>query len=92
MIDAHRLLDWSPLVRLLRVKAGLTQAQLAQKLKVQEGTVRRWEHGLRQPSLEMLDALSSACGYRVTFGVSLLPRGTGEEGLAAFLEDDEVLR
>ena len=37
-----------------RVKAGLTQAELAERINVDEVSVRRWELGLRLPSIETL--------------------------------------
>lgn len=37
-----------------RVKAGLTQADLAERINVDEVSVRRWELGLRLPSIETL--------------------------------------
>ena len=37
-----------------RLKAGLTQAELAERINVDEVSVRRWELGLRLPSVETL--------------------------------------
>ena len=37
-----------------RMKAGLTQAELAERINVDEVSVRRWELGLRLPSIETL--------------------------------------
>ena len=37
-----------------RMKAGLTQADLAERINVDEVSVRRWELGLRLPSIETL--------------------------------------
>ena len=37
-----------------RLKAGLTQADLAERVNMDEVWVRRWELGLRLPSIETL--------------------------------------
>ena len=37
-----------------RLKAGLTQADLAERINMDEVSVRRWELGLRLPSIETL--------------------------------------
>ena len=37
-----------------RMKAGLTQAELAELINVDDASVRRWELGLRLPSVERL--------------------------------------
>ena len=42
-----------------RMKAGLTQADLAERINVDEVSVRRWELGLRLPSIETLLLLES---------------------------------
>ena len=45
-----------------RRKAGLTQAQLADKLPCYVGTIARWERGARSPSLYGLGCLARALG------------------------------
>jgi transcriptional regulator with XRE-family HTH domain len=49
----------------LRLKADLTQAQLAEKADVSNDTISRIERGLRSPSFEVLESLSSALGVEV---------------------------
>jgi transcriptional regulator with XRE-family HTH domain len=46
----------------LRKKAKLTQAQLADKVGVEQPTIGRWEKGERKPDLEDLDKLAVALG------------------------------
>lgn len=41
-----------------RKKAGLTQAQLAEKLGVAQGAIANWEAGDRKPNIVMLKKLS----------------------------------
>ena len=44
-------------IKQLRLKEGLTQAQLAQKLYVSRSTVAKWENGLGIPNPESMAAL-----------------------------------
>jgi transcriptional regulator with XRE-family HTH domain len=44
----------------LRLKANLTQAQLAEKADVSNDTISRIERGLRSPSFEVLERLADA--------------------------------
>jgi transcriptional regulator with XRE-family HTH domain len=46
----------------LRKKRGLSQAQLAELVGVEQPTVQRWENGKRMPDLESLDRLARALG------------------------------
>ena len=51
--------DLGTALREQRLKAGLTQADLARLISVDEVSVRRWELGLRLPSIETLLLLES---------------------------------
>jgi len=42
----------------LRVKSGMTQAQLADKLHTSKSTIGMWEQGLRKPGIVTLKKLS----------------------------------
>lgn len=44
-------------IRLIRNMLGLTQEQLAEKLKVQQSTVSRWESGLSRPTPALWTAI-----------------------------------
>lgn len=46
--------DLGQALREQRLKAGLTQAELAERINVDEVSVRRWELGIRLPSVETL--------------------------------------
>ena len=48
-----------------RLKANLTQAQVAEKLGVQPSTVTMWETGKREPNINMLRRLSELFGCSV---------------------------
>jgi transcriptional regulator with XRE-family HTH domain len=46
-----------------RLKAGLTQAELAERLGRDRAQVARWETGGQEPSFENLRAAVEACGF-----------------------------
>ena len=48
-----------------RVAAGLTQADLSQRLGIGTATIQRWESGQTSPSVVKLKALAEALGVSV---------------------------
>ena len=50
-----------------RVNAGLTQKELAKKLKVAQTTVNNWEKGDTEPSLNQLREISRLSGIPMDF-------------------------
>lgn len=48
-------------LRVLRIRAGLDQAQLAVKLGVTQPTISRWEHGSTRPERRQLAGWLTAC-------------------------------
>ncbi len=52
-------------IRELRIASGLTQTQLAQKLKVTPNTVSRWESGTYRPRTSDLELLARAFGQAI---------------------------
>src|SRR5215831_70232 len=46
----------------LRIEAGLTQEQLAERAEVKRGAIARWERGVREPSWSNVVALVKALG------------------------------
>lgn len=81
---------WSHLlgtrIAALRREAGLSQAQLAQRLKISPSAMGMYEQGRREPSVELLIALARELGVSMDF---LL---TGAPGLREQAELDEILR
>lgn len=50
-----------------RVNAGLTQKELAKKLKVAQTTVNNWEKGDSEPSVSQMREISRLSGIPVNF-------------------------
>lgn len=48
-----------------RVKLGLTQGQLAERIGLTQSAISQYEAGARQPSVETLAALLAALGLRM---------------------------
>lgn len=51
-----------------RTKAGLTQAQLAERMKTTQSVIARLEGGRVHPSTETLERLAKATGSRLKIG------------------------
>lgn len=49
-------------LRVLRIQAGITQAQLAVKLGTTQSAVARFERGLHRTSLESINRVATALG------------------------------
>lgn len=57
-------------VRAARLRAGLTQAELAKKIKTTQSVIARLESGTdkRTPSLDLLARIASACDAELELG------------------------
>ena len=51
-------------IRRWRIRAGLTQSQLAERLNTTQSVVSRWESGHDQPRINTLRAILRACVLR----------------------------
>jgi transcriptional regulator with XRE-family HTH domain len=60
------------LIREARLRAGLTQYQLADRTGRDRSVIARWEQGAVAPSLETLVELVRACGFELP--LELVPR------------------
>jgi transcriptional regulator with XRE-family HTH domain len=68
------------LIREARLRAGLTQYELAERSGRDRSVIARWEQGVVAPSVETLVELVRACGFELP--LELLPRdASGEERL-----------
>lgn len=50
-------------ISIARKRAGLTQRELAERLRCRQATIARWERDDRHPSLEETQAAVRACGF-----------------------------
>jgi transcriptional regulator with XRE-family HTH domain len=58
------------LIREARLRAGWTQAQLAERAGTTQSAVARWESGRVRPSIETLARLVRACGLELRVGLA----------------------
>ena len=55
------------MIKKLRLKASLTQAELALKLNISDKTISKWESGLGYPDITQLPALSEIFGVSIDY-------------------------
>jgi transcriptional regulator with XRE-family HTH domain len=58
------------IIREARLKAGLTQTELAAQLGRERAQVARWEIGGQEPSFENLQAVVEACGFSLRIEIA----------------------
>jgi len=58
------------LLREARLRAGLTQRELARRAQTSQPAIARWESGEVVPSFERLRELIRACGLELTIGLA----------------------
>ena len=61
-----------PLIREARLRAGLTQTELAQRTGRERSVIARWEQGAVSPSIDNLIDVVQACGFELP--LILVPR------------------
>jgi hypothetical protein len=61
------------LIREARLRAGLTQHELAQRSGRERSVIARWEQGAVSPSFDGLLEVIEACGFELP--LELVPRG-----------------
>lgn len=67
--DEARITAFRALVHGLRVRAGLTQAELAERMGTTQSAIARMEGGGSRPTLETLEKLAAAVGAQLIVGV-----------------------
>jgi transcriptional regulator with XRE-family HTH domain len=67
--DEARISAFRELVHRLRVEAGLTQAELAERMGTTQSAIARMEGGGTRPTLETLEKLAIAIGGELVVGV-----------------------
>ncbi|RDI74889.1 MBF1-like transcription factor [Gaiella occulta] len=65
------------LIREARSRAGLTQAELAERAQRDRSVIARWEQGIVSPPVESLIACVQACGYDLP--LVLVPLDTADD-------------
>jgi transcriptional regulator with XRE-family HTH domain len=75
-----------PLIREARLRAGLTQDQLAERTGRERSVIARWEQGAVSPSIDNLLTVVHACGFELP--LVLVPRDTSRDEL---LEEGRML-
>ena len=65
------------LLREARLRAGLTQAELAERTDRDRSVIARWEQGVVAPSVETLIELVRACGFDLP--LELVPHDTSAD-------------
>jgi transcriptional regulator with XRE-family HTH domain len=60
----------SDLIREARLRAGLSQAELARRTGRTQSGIARWERGGAEPGLSTLVELVRACGLELTFSLA----------------------
>lgn len=68
--EEARVSAFRALVHRLRTDAGLTQAELAQRMGTTQSAIARIEGGGSRPSLDTLERLASAVGAELVVGVA----------------------
>lgn len=63
------------LIREARLRAGLTQDELAHRSGMQRSVIARWEQGAVQPGFDNMLDLISSCGFELP--LKLVPRDNG---------------
>jgi uncharacterized protein len=58
------------IIREARLKAGLTQTELAERLGRERAQVARWEIGGQEPSFENLQSAVEACGFSLLIEIA----------------------
>jgi transcriptional regulator with XRE-family HTH domain len=67
--DEARISAFRELVHRLRTEAGLTQAELAERMGTTQSAIARMEGGGTRPTLETLEKLAVALGGELVVGV-----------------------
>jgi transcriptional regulator with XRE-family HTH domain len=67
--DEARISAFRALVHQLRTDAGLTQAELAERMGTTQSAIARMEGGGTRPTLETLERLAIAVGSELVVGV-----------------------
>lgn len=79
-----------PRIAALRRAAGISQSELAQKLKISPSAVGMYEQGRREPALDILAAMAEIFGVTIDFLVTGKAGSSEEENRLTQLLLDRV--
>lgn len=88
--EAHADTRFAQNLRELRMRKGLSQAQLAERMYVTRSTVARWESGSRLPDARMISRLAHCLGVDVSTLLSAVVH-SGEVPNVIMVEDRKVV-
>lgn len=74
-------------IRDARLKAGLTQTDLAHAIRTSERNIARWESGQNQPRISSVDAIARATGHDIDFFLTGSDESEDEEDAVAMTLD-----
>lgn len=84
------MIDFSKILRGLRLSSGYTQQQVADMVKVTKGMISAYENGIRQPSYEVLLRISEV--YKVSTDFLLGKESSNDYSLSGLtLEQIETI-
>jgi transcriptional regulator with XRE-family HTH domain len=70
------------LVKEARLRAGLTQRELAERMNTRQPVIARWERGHAEPGFETVQRALRACGFDLEIGI-----GTRDDDHPMLIED-----
>ncbi len=77
---------FGPLLRQLRLNAGLSQRAMARRAGTSQSAIARYEGGVATPSWETLQRLAESCGRRLRINVETVPEAEDIELAERLLE------
>lgn len=87
--DEARISAFRDLVHRLRVEAGLTQSELAERMGTTQSAIARMEGGGTRPTLETLEKLAVAVGGELVVGVGA--RLSEDRSIAKLVRDGHAV-
>jgi transcriptional regulator with XRE-family HTH domain len=67
--DEARIIEFREIVYRVRTEAGLTQAELAERMGTTQSAIARMEGGGTRPSLDTLEKVAAAVGQELVVGL-----------------------
>jgi transcriptional regulator with XRE-family HTH domain len=84
-------MDAARLIRTARRRAGLTLRELARRAHTSHSTLAAYEQDRKTPSVDTLDRILTACGFRVDVTLAARPAEVATDPVARGRELVEVL-